>query len=82
MSFCENLITIDLPPTITSIGYNFMMNCKNITTIDLSGLSNLTSIGKAFMKHCNNLTQIKIKKDKKSILLQNNPKLESILFLV
>jgi len=37
------------------IGHAFLNDCENLTTIDLSHLSNVTSIGYNFLKNCSNL---------------------------
>lgn len=43
---------------ITNLGNSFMVNCTNLTSIDLTGLSGITSIGSGFMNRCTNLTSI------------------------
>ena len=40
------------------IGDNFLRDCENLTSIDLSPLSNVTLIGHNFLRNCKNLTSI------------------------
>jgi DNA polymerase III delta prime subunit len=81
---CENLETINLSglSALESISDSFMNYCKSLETIDLTGLSKLVSVSSNFMINCDNLNQIKIKTDKESILLKNNPDLKSKLVIV
>jgi hypothetical protein len=54
------LTNIDLSPlsNITSIGDNFMYDCRSLTSIDLSLLLNVQSIGNYFMRGCEGLISI------------------------
>ena len=57
----ENVKSIKLirtKDTAITIGIGFLSNCKNLTSIDLSPLSNITQIGDWFLSGCRNLTTI------------------------
>ena len=43
---------------VTAIGDNFLCNCSEITSLDLSGLSSVTSIGDDFLFNCSQITWV------------------------
>jgi hypothetical protein len=40
------------------IGGNFLFNCANISSLDLTSLSNITQIGDFFLSNCSNITSL------------------------
>ncbi|CAO5680543.1 MAG: hypothetical protein NEHIOOID_00278 [Holosporales bacterium] len=43
---------------VENIGYNFLYDCRGLTTLDLSPLSNVKSIGDRFLYDCTGLTTL------------------------
>lgn len=74
MNNCEELIEINLPNRLISIGDNFMNNCKKINKIILP--NNLINIGKNFMSKCENLEYIKFTHTNKNMKIND----ENLLF--
>ena len=60
-----NIVSIDIPSGVTSIGNNAFQNCTNLTAIDIP--SSVTSIGNNAFTGCTNLTAITIHKAEGSI---------------
>lgn len=52
---CTNLTSIYLPSSITTIGQQAFVNCRNLTTLGPNGLSNVTSIGNNAFRDCSSL---------------------------
>jgi hypothetical protein len=67
---------------ISLIGNNFLSNCKNITSIDLSSLSDIKSFGYSFLSNCRNIKTIICTQVQKDILLINNSDLANKITLV
>lgn len=55
---CANLINIEFPPSITSIGTGTFMGCTGLTDVEF--LANVRTINAAMFRECTNLTYIKI----------------------
>ena len=57
-AYCENLKTIKLPSTITSIGDEAFYNCQSLTNIEGLDKCNLKSIGSAAFSNCKALENL------------------------
>ena len=62
---CANLINIELPPSVTSIGKAAFAECTSLTTIEIP--ESVTSIGNHAFEKCTSLTTIKIPESVTSI---------------
>ena len=56
--FVKSIKLIRTKNTPIKIGNYFLYECSNLTTIDLSALSQVTQIGNYFLSSCSNLTTI------------------------
>lgn len=55
---CENLVSIDIPDSVTTIGDEAFHGCKNLTSIVIP--NSVTSIGDWAFRICSSLTSIEI----------------------
>ena len=58
ISFCHSNCNSTVISQVTAIGDNFLRNCSEITSLDLSGLSSVTSIGYSFLFYCSEITWV------------------------
>ena len=78
-SFAENLESIEIPNTITTIGAGAFYNCSSLTSITIP--NSVTSIGNSAITGCANLLSVNISSSVKSIgtnNLKECPMLEQI----
>jgi len=57
---------------VNTIGNDFLSNCVNLTSIDLSELIQVKSIGNNFLSNCNSLTSIDLSGLTQLISIGNN----------
>ena len=55
-NLCENLLTVNIPDSVTSISGGSFLCCNNLTSITIP--SSVTSIGMQSFSHCENLTSV------------------------
>ncbi len=55
---CTNLVGINLPTSLTSIGWKAFEGCKNLVNINISDCTSLSKIGKEAFYGCSSLTSI------------------------
>jgi hypothetical protein len=60
LAWCENLVSVVLPPNVKIIGPSFLQECNNLTYLDLSPLQNLnqSGISEAFIQDGHSLAVI------------------------
>ena len=55
---CENLISVTIPSSVTSIGYSAFLGCSGLTSVVIP--SSVTSIGNDAFRDCSGLTSVTI----------------------
>lgn len=63
--YCSNLISVNIPSTVTSIGDNAFAYCINLTSVTIP--NSVTSIGNSAFNGCRGLTSIAIPNSMKTI---------------
>ena len=58
--YCENLTSIEIPSSVTTIGYGAFYRCDKLTSVTFGDNSQLTTIGSEAFYYCENLTSIEI----------------------
>ena len=57
----SKLIITNTSHAVTTIGNFFLGGCRNLTSLDLRGLTNLDSIGHYFLSGCRSLTSLDLR---------------------
>ena len=72
LAFCdnENMTTINIPNSVTSIGYCAFYGCVNLTTVTIG--SGVTSIGDYVFEYCGSLTDITVSGENMNFKSVNN----------
>lgn len=55
---CPNIISVEIPNSVTNIGYGAFVGCANLTSVTMG--NSVTSIGDGVFASCTNLTNITI----------------------